>query len=143
MVEFNSVFLLKMRREALRKRVWFKVLDGTERALLYLVPRCMETPKNPTLIDALAKIIVKIKNALKSRMANLVFQIGKPLAEKLSLAAQEWGNKTACKWAADEGFWKYLTIVNLNTSPGPRMGARARAFTSGLSCLACYRGLFL
>ncbi len=121
MVKFSSAFLLKMRREALRKRVWFKVLDGTERALLYLVPRCMETPKNATLIDALAKIIVKIKNALKSRMANLVLQVGRPLAEKLSLTAQEWGHKTACKWARDEGFWKYLTIVSLNSSPGPRI----------------------
>jgi hypothetical protein len=121
MVEFSSAFLLKMRREALRKRVWFKVLDGTERALLYLVPRCMETPKNATLIDALARIIVKIKNALKSRLADLVFQVGKPLAEKLSRVAQEWGHKTACEWARDEGFWNYLTIVNLNGSPEPRI----------------------
>jgi hypothetical protein len=126
MVEFSSAFLLKMRREALRKRVWFKVLDGTERALFYLVPRCMETPKNATLIDALARIIVKIKNALKSRLANLVFQVGKPLAEKLSLVAQEWGHKAACEWARDEGFWKYLTIVNLNSSPGPRIDGGGR-----------------
>jgi hypothetical protein len=121
MVEFSSSFLLKIRREALRKRVWFKVLDDTERALLYLVPRCMETPKNATLIDAVARIIVKIKNALKSRLANLTLQVGKPLAEKMSLVAQEWGHKTAREWAGDEGFWKYLTIVCLNNSPGRHM----------------------
>jgi hypothetical protein len=126
MVEFSSVFLLRLRRKALRRRVWFKVLDVTERALLYLVPRCMETPKNATLIDALAKIIVKIKMALKGRVANLVCQVGKPLAEKLSLVAQEWDHKTAGEWARDEGFWKYLAIVKLNNSPGQRMEGGGR-----------------
>jgi hypothetical protein len=126
MLEFSAAFLLELRREALRKRVWFKVLNGTERALLYLVPRCMKTPKNATLIDLLAKVIVKIKNALKSRVANLVFQVGRPLAEKLSLTAQEWGHKTACLWARDEGFWKYLTVVNLNNGAVSRMEGGGR-----------------
>jgi hypothetical protein len=122
MVGFSRVFFLRLRREALRKHVWFKVLNRTERALLYLVPRCMETPKNATLIDVLAKIIVKIKDALKSRMAELVNRVGRPLAVRLSAIAQKWGNRNAEQWALDRGFWKYLTIVNLNNSPGPPMG---------------------
>jgi hypothetical protein len=121
MVEFSSVFLLKMRREALRRRVWFRVLDSTERALLYLVPRCVETPKNATLIDALAKIIVKIRNALKSPIAYLINQVGKPLALRLSRIAQEWGHKTAGEWASDEGFARYLAMRHLNSVARSRL----------------------
>ena len=115
MVEFSSVFFLKLRREALRRRVWFMVLSSTERALLYLVPRCMETPKNATLIDVLAKIIVKIKDALKSPIADLINQVGRPLALRLSRIAQEWGHKTAGEWASDEGFARYLAMRHLNS----------------------------
>jgi hypothetical protein len=112
--EFSSVSLLRVRRQALRKGVWFRVLGSAERAILTLVPKCMETPRSARLIDMVAKIIVKIKDAFKSPMANLVNQAGRSLAAKLSRIAQEWGNKTAGEWAADKGFWKYLTIVNLS-----------------------------
>jgi hypothetical protein len=126
MVEFSSDFFLKLRRKALRRRVWFRVLNSTERALLYLVPRCMKTPKNAALIDVLAKIIVKIKDALKSPIAHLINQVGRPLALRLSRIAQEWGNKTAGEWATDERFWKYLTIANLGSA---RVNLRGAAVT--------------
>jgi len=114
-VEFNSVFLLKMRKHALRKGVWFKVLDGTERALLYLVPRCMEKPRSSKLIDILAKIVVKIKDAVKSNVTDLVSRVGRPLAKKLSGIAQKWGHRTAAEWATDERFARYLAIMKMNS----------------------------
>ena len=120
MFELSSGFFLKLRREALRKRVWFKVLNSTERALLYLVPRCMETPKNATLIDVLAKIIVKVKDALKSSIADLISQVGRPLALRLSRIAQEWGHKTAGEWASDKRFARYLVMRHLNSLPRSR-----------------------
>lgn len=119
-VEFSSVFILRIRREALRGRVWFRVLNSTERALLYLVPRCVRQAKNATLIDVLAKIIVKIRNALKSPIADLVGQVGKPLAARLSRIALGWGHRTAGEWAWDEGFWRYLAIEHLNGIAGSR-----------------------
>lgn len=123
MIEFNSVFFLKIRQEALRKRIWFRVLNRTERAILYLVPRCIEKPRSPQLIDILAKIIVKIRNALKSPIVELMNQVGRPLAKKLSRIAQKWGHKTADRWAIDEGFAKYLTIVSMYNIPGFRIGS--------------------
>jgi hypothetical protein len=114
MVEFDSVFLLRMRQEALRKGVWFRVLDRAERSIVDLVPRCMQKPKNAMLIDVLAKIIVKVKDALRSHINDLINQVGRPLARRLSFFAQKWGHKTAYKWASDDGFSEYLAIVNLN-----------------------------
>jgi len=113
-VQFDSLFLLRVRREALRKGVWFRVLDSAERAILSLVPRCMEKPRSARLIDILARIIVKIKEALKSRIAILTSQIGRPLAARLSCIAQKWGHKTAYEWILDDGFSRYLAIVDMN-----------------------------
>jgi hypothetical protein len=118
MVGFDSAFLLRMRREALRKGVWFKVLDSAERAILNLVPMCMEKPRSLKLIDIVAKIVVKIKTALKSQILDLVSQVGRPLARKLSCIAQKWGHKTADKWVNDARFWRFLTIVYVNDVPG-------------------------
>jgi hypothetical protein len=46
MTRFGTVFLLRMRALALRKGVWFRILNSAERAILYLVPECMETPRS-------------------------------------------------------------------------------------------------
>lgn len=114
MARFDSVFLLRIRAHALRKGVWFRVLNRAERAILYLVPRCMETPRSSTLIDMLAKIVVKIKNALQSSVAILTNQVGKPLAKTFSQIALQWGHKTAAGWAENASFARYLAIVNMN-----------------------------
>jgi hypothetical protein len=114
MVEFSSVFLVSLRRKALRGRVWFKVLDRAERAILTLAPRCVEVARSPMLIDALAKILVKITEALMSPLGHFRSQVAMPLAEKISLIAQKWGNLSAEAWARDKGFIQYLTVCKFN-----------------------------
>jgi hypothetical protein len=136
MLKLDSIFLLTIRRKALRKGVWFKVLNSAERAILNLVPRCMERPRSSKLIDILAKIIVKINDALKNNISDLISQVGEPLARKLSCIAHKWGHKTATEWAADSGFWKYLTLAATN---GPSLtrahyGPQRNAFSMGLRC---------
>ena len=115
MDEFDSFFLVKLRREALKKGIWFRVLNRVERSIVNLVPVCMQRPRNARLIDVLTKIVVKIKDALRSRMDDLVNRIGNPLARRLSFIAQKWGHKTAYKWAADQEFSEYLAIVAMST----------------------------
>lgn len=122
MPELDSFLLLRIRQRALRKGVWFRVLDRAERAMLYLVPRCMDTPRSSKLIDMLAKIVVKISDALKGQIHVLIGQVGRPLARRLSRIAQKWGRETAVDWALDVGFWKYLTIVRMNDIPAFRVG---------------------
>ena len=81
---------------------------------LDLVPKCVAKPKSPRLIDAIAKIIVKLKVALASPIMKLRSQIGWPLAQKISQIAQKWGNKKAREWAEDKGFIQYWTIIKIN-----------------------------
>ena len=117
MIAFNMSYLMEIRRKAVRKGVWFRVLSRAERAILDLIPKCVSQPKSPKLIDIVAKIIVKVKNALKSPIIDLMDRIGKPLAKKLSQIAQRWGNQTAKEWAEDPSFIRYLTITKMNDIP--------------------------
>ena len=114
MMDLSSRLILELRRRALRRGVWFKVLDRAERAILDLAPKCVDRPKSPKLIDAIAKIIVKLKAALASPIIKLRSQFGWPLAQKISQIAQKWGNKRAHEWAWDEAFINYLTVCKYN-----------------------------
>ena len=98
-MDLSSHLILELRRRALRRGVWFRVLDRAERAILDLAPKCVDRPRSPRLIDAIAKIIVKLKVALASPIVKLRSQIGWPLAQKISQIAQRWGNKKAREWA--------------------------------------------
>jgi len=120
-VRFDSSYLIKIRKEAMRNNVWFKALSRLERNILDLVSKCIKKPKSPKLIDVLAKIVVKVKKACMSPIFRLVEQIGRPLAKRISQIAKRWGNKTADFWAKDEIFIKYLTIIEINNIPGFRL----------------------
>jgi len=117
-VRFDPSYLMKIRKEAMRNKVWFKSLSRLERSILALASKCVDKPKSPTLIDILAKIVVKVKKALMSPFFRLIEQIGRPLAKKISKIAKGWGNKNADSWAKDEKFIKYLTVIEINNVPG-------------------------
>jgi len=108
---------LELRRKALRKRLWFSVLSRTERAILNLVPGCVDVVKSQELLRIIENITAKIHEALKSPVERLKDHIGTPLARKISAIAQRWGNRSASGWAKDERFIQYLTIVKMNDIP--------------------------
>ncbi|MEM2441347.1 MAG: hypothetical protein QXX99_03135 [Candidatus Bathyarchaeia archaeon] len=121
-MSFDSRYLARIRLEALRRRgVWFKALSSLERGLVDFVIRVVDRPRSPKLIEVLARIIVKVKRAMMSPIRRLMEEVGRPLAKKISTIALRWGNKGAAEWAEDEGFIKYLTIVDMNNIPGFRL----------------------
>ena len=117
MIEFDADYLLKVRRKALRSKLWFKILNSAERAILTLAPKCVDRIKSPKLTLALAKIIVKINQALRSPLSLFRSQVARPIAEKISLIAQRWGNKSAREWAEDPKFITYIAVIKFNDNP--------------------------
>ncbi|MEM2518107.1 MAG: hypothetical protein QXO49_04040, partial [Candidatus Bathyarchaeia archaeon] len=83
--------MVKVKREALRRGVWFK-LSRVERAIFDLTMKYVRRPKSMRLVYALAKVIVKIKALLASPLRWFIGQIGKPIARRLSKIAEGWGN---------------------------------------------------
>jgi len=113
-VEFNSRFLSKIRWKAQRSRVWLKALDVTERGILTLAPKCVDVIKSPHMIDVLAKIIVKLKQALMSPLERFRREVAWPLAARISQIAVKWGNKSAAEWAKDKNYVKWLAVNKFN-----------------------------
>ena len=114
MIELSSNYIMTVRRKALRGRVWFRFLDAAERAILRLVPRCVDKVRSPRLIDIVAKIIAKISEALRSPLERFRSQVAKPFAEKISLIASKWGNRSAGKWADDLAFIQWIAVNKFN-----------------------------
>jgi hypothetical protein len=106
--------LAKIRLLALRRRVFFRVLNRVERGLIYLAPKVITNVRSRVLANALHSIAEKLLEAMESRFGRQMRQIGVPLAQKISRIAQEWGNTTAREWATAPGFIQYLTVALVN-----------------------------
>lgn len=82
LLELTSSFICRLRQDALRRRVWFGVLDGTERAILNLVSKCMDRPRSQRMINVVARIEVKLKGAMESTMSKMTRRLGWPLSAR-------------------------------------------------------------
>ncbi|MEM0253552.1 MAG: hypothetical protein QXK78_03220 [Candidatus Bathyarchaeia archaeon] len=116
-VSLDAVYLLGLKEAAMRKKVLGKLLSAEERAILDLAIKFVKKPRSPRIIDALARIAVKIKMAVISPLKRLMGLVGRPLAMRISRIAVNWGYKAAESWAEDEGFIRFLTV----TSPAFQM----------------------
>ena len=112
---FGMDKLAKIRLVAVRRGVWFRVLNRVERGVIDLTLRVTRRIRSRILARVVYSIVKKLLEALESKVIQQMRQIGVPLAEKISLIAQKWGNKIACGWAGDVGFIQYLTIMNMNS----------------------------
>jgi len=112
---FSKIELVLSRQRAMRKHLWFKVLNQSERAIFNLTIQCVEQVKSSKLAKIITAIIEKLAYSMKSKVERLSESIGRSLAQKISSLASSWGNLEAQKWAEDNLFVRYLTIVNMNT----------------------------
>jgi hypothetical protein len=107
--------LVEAKRAALRRGVWFRALDRTERGILNLTMRCVDRIRSAKLAKILTAIVDKLLEAMKSKVERMVRVVGRSLAQKVSSIALSWGNRSASHWAEDPGFARYLAITQMNT----------------------------
>lgn len=106
--------LVSIRRVAMRKHVWFSVLGRVERAIVNLTIRCVEEVRSVKLAMIVKAIVDKLENAMESVVERLMETAGRTLAQRIAVIAVSWGNFKAAEWAFDEGFVKFLTVMELN-----------------------------
>jgi hypothetical protein len=97
---------LKIR--ALRKRVWYRVLNRIERGLLDLTIRWVDNVRSRRLTEMLLRILVKLARAMEQGIARVLL-VGRELALRASVLAVQWGNVEAYSWRLDRGFWLGIT----------------------------------
>ncbi len=114
--------LAKLRLRAIRRGVWFRDLKDVERKLLDLTIAVVERIHSVRLAKMVSAIVEKLLNAVEGRLSRLMRARGRGLAEKLSLIALSWGNKSAVHWASDLGFMEYLAVASIDSSVGLKAG---------------------
>jgi hypothetical protein len=114
---FRRRELVSIKLRALRKRIWFKVLDRVERALIDLTIRVVDTVRSSMLAGVLSTLVGKLEEAMEGLLER-ARKIGRPLAQRLSALAQAWGNERAGDWAREESFAEYLGLRVLNDPTG-------------------------
>jgi len=122
-IPLETRLLAKLRLKARRCRAWFSRLKRGERRLMDLVIAIVEKVRSPFLAKVLEPIIKRLLDAMGGtqkgveavlgRVAYLMREKGRSLAQQLSRIAQSWGNRAAAKWPEENGFVQYLTIMSL------------------------------
>ena len=106
--------LALLKRKALRKGVWLRVLSYIERSIYDLTMRAVYTIKSGKLLKAIKVIVNKLREALESPVSILTRTVGYQLAIKIACVAYFWGHPEACEWTSDDRFARYLAIYYMN-----------------------------
>ena len=103
---------MNVKRNALRRNIWFKALNRLERGIVDLTTRYIDNVRSTKLAKVLTAIMTKLEIAAETMMARMVRVFGRPLAKKISGIAVSWGNRSAYMWAEDADFARYLAICS-------------------------------
>jgi len=107
--------LVRLRLRAVRAGVWFRALSRIDRVLVDLTIRVAGSVRSVTLARNLLAVVRKLEGLLVSKLERAITKIGFPMACKLGMLAQKWGNKCTKEWATDVNFARYLAVMNLNS----------------------------
>jgi len=109
--------LVKLKMKAMRAGVWFRALPRIDRVLVDLTIMVADNIRSPHLARCILAITGKLEAIMESKLSRAIREIGLPIAHKLSVFAQKWGNKAAEKWANDKDFACYWAAMKLNGHP--------------------------
>ena len=111
---FTRGFLVKVRRKAMRRGIWFRSLDLVERGILSLAARVVERVESVVLGVEIVKILRRLRDAMKGGFARRMEEYGYVRAGILAGRAVEWGYLAARRWASDAGFVRYVTAMDVS-----------------------------
>jgi hypothetical protein len=106
--------LLKLKLKAMRSGVWFRALPRIDRVLVDLTIKVAGTVRSFILAKNILAVVRKLESVMESRFLRSVREIGVPIARRLGLVAQRWGNDSARDWESCEGFARYLAAMAFN-----------------------------
>ncbi len=106
--------LVNLKTKAMRSGAWFKALQRIDRVLFDLTIRVVDTIRSSKLAKSLLALTRKLEDAIKSSFSSRLKEIGLPLAQKISFAAQKLGNISAISWVFDSSFAIFLAVMHVN-----------------------------
>jgi hypothetical protein len=115
---FTREFLVDVRRSALRRGLWTRVLDGIERGIVTLASRLVDTVVNATLGVVLVKILQKLRDASRSAFAKHVDNYGWRRAFEVKVQLEKLGYILGDGLERDLNFAKYLAFLDFYRPKG-------------------------
>lgn len=103
--------LVLAKKSALRKGMWYRILNKIERSTIDLTIRYVDNIKSTKLAKLVTAIMEKLETKIENQLERLVRTVGLTLTQKMSKIAIGWGNKTAHLWANDPSYAKYLVLI--------------------------------
>jgi hypothetical protein len=117
-------FLSKLKQKSIRSNnSWYRVLSVDKRRFIEAVIQTVDKIRSSLLLKILAGFVEKLFSAIggvRGLIGNLGFEMknfGYPLAQRVSFIAVKWGNNLAVNWSNDQGFIRYLTVIDMNNLP--------------------------
>jgi len=111
----RSEELAKIKRKALQRKIWYRVLSKIERVQINLTIKVVDRVRSTYLAKVLHAIVKKLIDAMETPVKRLMREVGISLARKISEIGKKLGCKSAGKWAGDWRFIQFLTIIYMNT----------------------------
>ena len=102
--------LALLKKRALRRGIWFKVLSRVERSICDITMRAVDSIRSQKLLSAIKVILDKLRKALESPVSALTRTVGRQLVLMLTKVALSWGHSEARDWPSDEHFARYLVV---------------------------------
>lgn len=115
---FTRGFLSGLRAKALRRRLWFKVLDRMDRGFYNLTVVVVDRVEDPVLGREILSLVLKLRDALKSKFVGLVESLGVERAWEASRLAVDWGNHRAKVWRGDKSFATLHAVLEFYSPSG-------------------------
>ena len=116
---FPLNYLKTVRYAALRRRVWYRVLDRVERGIFNLTIDVVEKVQSQVLAKELVKILAKLRDASKSAFTCHVEGFGCMKLRRVVLQAKMFGGE-AVGWLMDLGFAEWFAVNDINSPVGWR-----------------------
>ena len=111
-------FLRAVRRDALRRRTWHKVLDRMERGIVNLTIRYVERIRSFTLARSIVGILKKLRDARKSVFVRRHEEFGLARAVEVVSLAVSLGSDCAMGWLSDNRLSMWLTLNSMYSPYG-------------------------
>lgn len=113
-MQFCRTELVRIKKRALRRGIWYRILSRTERILMDLTMRVVDVVRGFRLANLLNSIITKLCDAMESNVKRLMSTEGKERARRISEIGKKIGCKSAKNWVSDRGFMLFLVIAYIN-----------------------------
>ena len=112
-------YLRSIRTEALRKRIWYRVLDRLEQGIVNLTIKIVDTLRSDALIRILVGILAKLREAGKSTFVKHIEGYGVEQMWRIVEISIGLGNRVADGWLC-EGFAEWFALNSFYNSTGWR-----------------------